>query len=567
MFKRDLKVNYAIIEQIATTLAEYGGALVNIQEAMNEIETKVKSGKGETVKELLKMSSKIKKSITEIKEEVDDLYKLFYGYKEDMCAIISPTTFGSMMRVDRNDIYWNKQDIIAACQAVCFCPINVSTYNFDFTWNDSEEEKARKRKNAERLDDIKKLLANSITEFSEKIDKLNDYYKKIQSYENKDDEYEEKAKRIANKYTSFWEGLALLLKGMVEDQIAFLEGFLASIGDLLEGLCSLAGGLAQYVGACAVTAFGGLLPEDATNWADDYLRKTHGLFSEILNDPYLIVEAMAQEASDAIDEKGLEYGAGYLGGLAVEYFIGDKGVSKAAKGNKTVGATQKVASKLDDIKGPALSTEAAAKLTSVESLVKMGVKGADELAKKGISSIDDLVRVGINSADDLERLGLASADELKKLGITDVHKLVDKGIVSDSDLAKLGLKSGSKAGTVWDNITSTADNMPATEIPATFKIDLDGNINYVNPETGTNTLWTNSNATKHMGEYVSRFGEESWSIGTRSQAMLESYSASLNKAMETIGTETPGRYFGTYGNWELGINTETGVVYHARMIN
>ena len=128
-------------------------------------------------------------------------------------------------------------------------------------------------------------------------------------------------------------------------------------------------------------------------------------------------------------------------------------------------------------------------------------------------------------------------------------------------------KSGSKTGTVWDNITSTADNMPATEIPTTFKIDLDGNINYVNSETGTNTLWTNSNATKHMGEYVSRFGDESWSIGTRSQVMLESYSASLNKAMETIGTEAPGRYFGTYGNWELGINTETGVVYHARMIN
>ena len=129
------------------------------------------------------------------------------------------------------------------------------------------------------------------------------------------------------------------------------------------------------------------------------------------------------------------------------------------------------------------------------------------------------------------------------------------------------VKGGTVTGTVWDNITSTADNMPATEIPATFKIDLDGNINYVNPKTGTNTLWTNSNATKHMGEYVSRFGEESWSIGTRSQVMLESYSASLNKAMETIGIEASGRYFGTYGNWELGINTETGIVYHARMIN
>ena len=135
------------------------------------------------------------------------------------------------------------------------------------------------------------------------------------------------------------------------------------------------------------------------------------------------------------------------------------------------------------------------------------------------------------------------------------------------EAAEKGIKSGNKTSTVWDNITSTADNMPATEIPATFKIDLDGNINYVSPETGTNTLWTNSNATKHMGEYVSRFGDESWSIGTRSQVMLESYSASLNKAMETIGTEAPGRYFGTYGNWELGINTATGVVYHARMIN
>ena len=141
------------------------------------------------------------------------------------------------------------------------------------------------------------------------------------------------------------------------------------------------------------------------------------------------------------------------------------------------------------------------------------------------------------------------------------------GAESAAEDAVKVVESGKKTGTVWDNITSTADNMPATKIPATFKIDLDGNINYVNPETGTNTLWTNSNATKHMGEYVSRFGDESWSIGTRSQAMLESYSASLNKAMETIGTETPGRYFGTYGNWELGINTETGVVYHARMIN
>lgn len=40
----------------------------------------------------------------------------------------------------------------------------------------------------------------------------------------------------------------------------------------------------------------------------------------------------------------------------------------------------------------------------------------------------------------------------------------------------------------------------------------------------------------------------------------------MNKAMLEISSKAPGRYFGTFGNWELGRNTETGVVYHARMI-
>ena len=183
-----------------------------------------------------------------------------------------------------------------------------------------------------------------------------------------------------------------------------------------------------------------------------------------------------------------------------------------------------------------------------------GIEAEANKLAKAPKGIDGVTEEAGNLAEDVGKAGkgLEGAANGAESAAEDAGKVVE---------------SGKKTGTVWDNITSTADNMPATKIPATFKIDLDGNINYVNPETGTNTLWTNSNATKHMGEYVSRFGDESWSIGTRSQAMLESYSASLNKAMETIGTETPGRYFGTYGNWELGINTETGVVYHARMIN
>ena len=46
-----------------------------------------------------------------------------------------------------------------------------------------------------------------------------------------------------------------------------------------------------------------------------------------------------------------------------------------------------------------------------------------------------------------------------------------------------------------------------------------------------------------------RFGDESWSIGVRSQAILESYGASVNQAMEILGSRSEGRYFGTYGKW------------------
>ena len=126
--------------------------------------------------------------------------------------------------------------------------------------------------------------------------------------------------------------------------------------------------------------------------------------------------------------------------------------------------------------------------------------------------------------------------------------------------------AGGLTGTIWDNIISTAADIPNTKIPTTFQIKLIKSIEYVNPETGMNMLWTNTNATKHMGEYIARFGGETASTSVRSQLMLESYSESLNKAMKSLVKKSPGTYFGVYGNWELGINTETGVVYHALML-
>lgn len=134
-------------------------------------------------------------------------------------------------------------------------------------------------------------------------------------------------------------------------------------------------------------------------------------------------------------------------------------------------------------------------------------------------------------------------------------------------IAKISTRDlASKTYTVWDNIIPTAENIPYTNTPATFEIKLNSNINYINPKTGNSSVWTNANATKHVGEYVTRFGGQTSNSAINSQIMLESYSVSLNQAMEDVTLKAPGRYFGLYGNWEIGVNTESGVVYHARMI-
>jgi len=199
-------------------------------------------------------------------------------------------------------------------------------------------------------------------------------------------------------------------------------------------------------------------------------------------------------------------------------------------------------------------------------------KGASIVGKTGktanlVGKTDDLLK-GTKTAGIEIKGATGELDTVLKQGDNAVSGILDakKAAKGSSDNIIGGVSKGKgKTGTAWDKVTGTADNIPNTEIPTTFKIDLDSNINYINPQTGTSTLWTNTNATKHMGEYIGRFGGETASTGVRSQAMVESYQAALNQAMEEVSSLPTGRYFGTYGNWEIGINTETGVVYHALM--
>ncbi|WP_049042135.1 hypothetical protein, partial [Clostridium sporogenes] len=68
----------------------------------------------------------------------------------------------------------------------------------------------------------------------------------------------------------------------------------------------------------------------APDWIKNKVDSDNKLISSILKDPALIIEGLAQDASDAIDEKGICYSVGYLGGT----FFGTKSLDKITKGVK-----------------------------------------------------------------------------------------------------------------------------------------------------------------------------------------------------------------------------------------
>ena len=75
-----------------------------------------------------------------------------------------------------------------------------------------------------------------------------------------------------------------------------------------------------------------------------------------------------------------------------------------------------------------------------------------------------------------------------------------------------------QSGTVFDSIKATQAVIPGTSIPKSFELNVHGK-----------TIWVNPNATKHMGEYLTRNGL-SHSTTDGSQAMLTSLQSAVKDA-------------------------------------
>ncbi len=103
---------------------------------------------------------------------------------------------------------------------------------------------------------------------------------------------------------------------------------------------------------------------------------------------------------------------------------------------------------------------------------------------------------------------LAGGAGVVKGGAVLTEKVVAKAVSkAESAAAKAGAEIV-KTGTVFDSINATQPAIPGTSIPRSFELNVNGQ-----------TVWVNPNATKHMGEYLTRNGL-SHSTTEGSQAML-----------------------------------------------
>lgn len=109
--KRDLKINYGVLDEIIDQLHTYDGALQSMGESLESVSSFVKTNEGQSVEAWNEDVNTSKEDIKKYKEQVSDLLSLFENYVTDTTSHISPVSRGTMMRVSRNNIWANLQQI------------------------------------------------------------------------------------------------------------------------------------------------------------------------------------------------------------------------------------------------------------------------------------------------------------------------------------------------------------------------------------------------------------------------------------------------------------------------
>ena len=323
------------------------------------------------------------------------------SYISDMTDYIAPENETAMMRVDRNDIWWNYKQIEGEATSfdwmVQDTGSTLATYKRLFIPNpfssdeeneakksaqqqEEDAESARRQRNYEKLQGFRDQLDTSIRkELSDSVDEIKKIYEnKVIPFENTDDSYKSKM----SAYYSEWSSMG----DKFSDVGNAIRDFLAGIGDSLvgtvKGLLTLVVdlGLLYVHSECSRMTLGHV-PETL----DQEVEKIKQKYEPLLKDSVNTIGGIGQSICDTADEKGVAYSSGYIVTEVVTALLADKGLDKI----KNVAKTGKTADNVADI------AEGAAKGAgnAAEDAGKAG-KGLEGAAKGAESTAEDAGKAG-----------------------------------------------------------------------------------------------------------------------------------------------------------------------------
>ena len=406
--KRDLKLNMSHLDAISRKVQSYIDAMEAVGLAARKFEQTIKDQDSDAYN---KLSEQWETNVWEnekiLKYRLGVIKEMIDSYISDMTDYIAPENETAMMRVDRNDIWWNYKQIEG--EATSFDWIvqdtgsTLATYKRLFIPNpfssdeeneakksaqqqEEDAESARRQRNYEKLQGFRDQLDTSIREkISDSVDEIRKIYEnKVIPFENTDDSYKSKM----SAYYSEWSSMG----DKFSDVGNAIRDFLAGIGDSLvgtvKGLLTLVVdlGLLYVHSECSRMTLGHV-PETL----DQEVEKIKQKYEPLFKDPVNTIGGIGQSICDTADEKGVAYSSGYIVTEVVTALLADKGLDKI----KNVAKTGKTADNVADIaegavKGAGNAAEDAGKAGK-------GLEGAAKGAESAAEDAGKVVESGLNS--------------------------------------------------------------------------------------------------------------------------------------------------------------------------
>ena len=421
--KRDLKLNMSHLDAISRKVQSYIDAMEAVELAARKFEQTIKDQDSDAYN---KLSEQWETNVWEnekiLKYRLGVIKEMIDSYISDMTDYIAPENETAMMRVDRNDIWWNYKQIEGEATSfdwmVQDTGSTLATYKRLFIPNpfssdeeneakksaqqqEEDAESARRQRNYEKLQGFRDQLDTSIREkISDSVDEIRKIYEnKVIPFENTDDSYKSKM----SAYYSEWSSMG----DKFSDVGNAIRDFLAGIGDSLvgtvKGLLTLVVdlGLLYVHSECSRMTLGHV-PETL----DQEVEKIKQKYEPLFKDPVNTIGGIGQSICDTADEKGVAYSSGYIVTEVVTALLADKGLDKI----KNVAKTGKTADNVADIaegaaKGAGNAAEDAGKAGKGLEGAANGAESAAEDAAKAGKELEGAAKGAESAAEDAGKAG------------------------------------------------------------------------------------------------------------------------------------------------------------------